>query len=60
MGSTYTIDPISKKRVKNQGEQDRYYVENHHEPIISRELFDEVQEIRKKRAEKHKAEIIML
>ena len=57
MGSTYTIDPLSKKRVKNQGEQDRYYVENHHEPIISRELFDEVQEIRKKRAEKHKAEV---
>ena len=53
MGRTFTADPISKKRLKNLGEEDMYYVENNHEPIISRELFDLAQEIRKKRGGKN-------
>lgn len=48
-GKSYTIDPISQKRVKNLGESDQYYIKNHHEPIISREDFERVQEIMKDR-----------
>lgn len=50
MGKTYTVDPISKKRIVNFGEQDRYYIKDHHEPIISRELFNKAQENREKRS----------
>lgn len=50
MGKTFTIDAISHKRVKNYGEEDMYYIDNHHEPIISAEVFDKAQEILEKRA----------
>lgn len=50
MGKTFTIDPISHKRLSNLGEVDKHYLKEHHEPIISNELFDRVQEIRTKRA----------
>lgn len=50
MGKTFTIDAISHKRVKNYGEEDMYYIDNHHEPIISPEIFDKAQEILEKRA----------
>ena len=33
---TYTVDFLSKKRVKNNGIVPQYYVENSHEPIIPR------------------------
>ncbi len=49
MGKTFTLDPISKRRLENKGEVDQYTVENHHEPIVSRELFDRAQEILGKR-----------
>ncbi|MFI3211306.1 MAG: recombinase family protein [Peptostreptococcaceae bacterium] len=49
-GKTYTIDAISHKRVKNYGEEDKYYMENHHEAIIEREKFDEVQKIMESRS----------
>lgn len=48
-GKTFTIDPISKRRLDNMGEVDQYYLKDHHEAIISRELFEQVQEILKKR-----------
>jgi len=50
MGKTFTIDPISHKRLSNLGEADKHYLKEHHQPIISKELFDRVQEIRTKRA----------
>ena len=50
MGKTFTIDPISKRRLDNFGEEEKYYIENHHEPIISREQFDKAQEILSKRS----------
>lgn len=50
MGKTFTIDPISHKRLSNLGEVDKHYIKEHHQPIISKELFDRVQEIRIKRA----------
>ena len=40
---TYTVDFLSKKRVKNNGIVPQYYVENSHEPIIPRDLYMQVQ-----------------
>ena len=41
---TYTLDPIEKKRIRNDGELvPMYYVQNSHEAIISRETFNKVQ-----------------
>ena len=50
-GKTYTIDPISHKRKINMGEQDKYYMENHHESIISEEIWNKAQEIIQTRRE---------
>ena len=50
MGKTFTVDPISKRRLDNFGEQDKFYIENHHEPIISEEDFEKAQGIRLRRA----------
>ena len=47
---TYTVDFLSKKRVKNNGIVPQYYVENSHEPIIPRDLFMQVQEEMVRRA----------
>ena len=41
---TVTVDPIAKKRKKNEGEAPMYIVENNHTPIISREVFNRAQE----------------
>jgi len=41
---TYTVDFLSKKRVKNDGIVPQYYVENNHEAIIPRDLYMQVQE----------------
>lgn len=49
MGKTFTVDPISKRRLDNLGEEDRFFVKNHHEPIISHELFDKVHDIKNRR-----------
>lgn len=45
LGKTYTLDPISKRRLSNRGEEDRYYLKDHHEPIVSKEVWDKAQEI---------------
>ena len=41
---TYTVDFLSKRRVKNSGEMPQYYVENNHEAIVPRNIFYAVQE----------------
>ncbi|KLU65785.1 transposon Tn3 resolvase [Desulfosporosinus acididurans] len=40
---TYTVDFLSKKRVKNTGHAAQYYVEDSHEAIVSKEEFAAVQ-----------------
>lgn len=40
---TYTIDFLTKKRIKNNGTVPQYYVEGDHEAIIPKELFMQVQ-----------------
>ncbi len=39
----FTIDYLTKKLVKNEGQVPQYYVENNHEAIISPQVFDMVQ-----------------
>ncbi len=51
---TYVTDCISKKVVKNQGELPMYYIENHHQGIIPKELFQRVQEEMARRTSKRK------
>ena len=50
---TYTVDVLTKKRVKNNGSVPQYYVENSHEPIIPRDLYMQVQEEMLRRANLH-------
>ena len=38
-GKTYITDPITKKRITNKGERDKYVVSDDHQGIISREVF---------------------
>ena len=41
---TVKLDLLSKKTMRNTGQQEQFYVEQHHEPIVAPEVFDEVQE----------------
>lgn len=41
---TVTVDFLTKKRVKNEGQVPQYYVENNHDAIIPKELFLQAQE----------------
>jgi gas vesicle protein len=45
-----TLDYLSHKSVINTGQAPQYYIENNHEAIISKELFDVVQQITKFRS----------
>ncbi len=47
---TYTENHITKKTKINKGEKALYIVDDHHEPIISQEIFDKAQELREKKA----------
>ena len=49
-GKTYTTDHITHKRVVNMGEENQYYIKEHHQAIIVLELFNKVQESLEKRA----------
>ena len=41
---TFTADYLTKRRVKNSGQQKQYYVKNHHEAIIPRTVYYKIQE----------------
>lgn len=43
MQKSFTENFLTGKRKKNNGELDMYFIENDHEPIISREVFEQVQ-----------------
>lgn len=40
---SYTVDFLNKKQKANKGEVPQYYIENDHDPIVSREVFAECQ-----------------
>ncbi len=50
---TYTVDVLTKKRVKNNGIVPQYYVENSHQAIIPRDLYMQVQEEMLRRTNLH-------
>lgn len=54
---TYTIDFLTKKRVKNNGIVPQYYIEDDHEAIIPKELFYQVQEEKARRASLNKSAV---
>ena len=54
---TYTVDFMTKKNVINKGIVPQYYVEDDHEPIISKELFYRVQEELARRASMNKSAV---
>ncbi len=49
LGKTFTVDPISKRRLANMGEEDQFYLKDHHEAIVSREVWEAADAIRKER-----------
>jgi len=51
---TFRENHLSKRKMINTGELDKYAVKNNHDAIISKELFDEAQKMRKHQAEKIK------
>ena len=51
---TFTVDCISKKVKKNNGELPMYLVTNHHAPIIDRDTYNRVQQELARRSSKRK------
>ena len=49
---TYRENHLTKRKIINSGELDRYIVKNAHEPIISKEVYNKVQQVRKKAAQR--------
>ena len=52
-GKTFTVDPISHRRLENQGEVNKYVVKDHHEAIVSEEVWNKAQAILEKRSPSH-------
>ncbi len=50
----YVPNHLDKKQIKNRGELPQYFIENSHEAIISMELFETVQRVKKARTYKKK------
>jgi site-specific DNA recombinase len=57
MQKTYTVDFLTKKRVKNNGIVPQYYIEDNHEAIIPKEIFYRVQEEKARRASLNKSAV---
>lgn len=47
---TYVKNFLGGKQVKNNGQKAKYLVENHHEPIITKSMFNRVQKEKKSRS----------
>ena len=47
---TYTTPNPDKRRAKNRGENEQYLMVGHHPAIISKERFNAVQELKKRRS----------
>ena len=59
LGKYYTPNPLNHKRISNKGVKDKYYVKGHHEPIISEEDWNNIQDImaQREKERKHKSPI---
>ncbi|WP_240343728.1 recombinase family protein [Paenibacillus sp. SYP-B3998] len=47
---TVTVDFLTHKRVRNKGQEQQYLIEDNHEPIIFKEMFEMVQKEKERRA----------
>ncbi|MDT2768179.1 recombinase family protein [Globicatella sulfidifaciens] len=47
---TYTVDFLTKARVENDGTVPQYYIEDNHEPIVSKETFNLAQQEKARRS----------
>ncbi|WP_431090308.1 recombinase family protein [Paenibacillus sp. 8b26] len=47
---TVTVGFLTHKRIRNKGQEQQYLIENNHEPIVSKELFEAVQKEKARRA----------
>jgi site-specific DNA recombinase len=56
---TFRDNHLTKKKVINNGELNRYVVKNNHEAIISCEMFAEAERVRKKREKQTKKNTII-
>ena len=45
-------DAISKRRLQNMGQEDKYYIKNHHPAIVSEDIFDKAGVILQKEEKK--------
>ena len=45
-GKSYVVNPITHQKRRNRGEEDFYIIKDHHEPIISKEIFDKAKLMR--------------
>lgn len=52
MQKTYTPDFLTGKQEKNDGAFSMFFVENAHEAIVDKEIFEKVQERKKARRDK--------
>jgi len=52
---TYATDTLPTRQVRNHGEREQYYAEATHAPIIEKEIFQAVQELKRDRVEKYGA-----
>jgi hypothetical protein len=50
MQKTITVDYLSHISKPNEGEAEQYYIADHHDAIVSREMWDKAQELLKKLA----------
>ena len=48
-GKTFTVDPITHRRLENMGEEEKYLIKKNHEAIIDYETWEEAQKILEKR-----------
>ncbi len=53
LGKTFTVDPLTHRRLENMGEEEKYYITGNHEPLISEELFNEAHKVLAIRSSKH-------
>ena len=49
-----SVSHLTKRQIKNEGQLPQYYITDDHEPIVSKDTFNAVQEEIQRRAEKHK------
>lgn len=56
MGKTFTVDPITHRRLDNFGEEEKYYISNHHDPIVDPEIFEKAQRILDTRSTRRSAD----